>query len=464
MERALVEFVSTLRRSGVSVSQVEAMDAVRAALCVGLEDRQALHHALRAVLVKRPADGPRFERCIRSFFSADGGNRGDLFGRLAAAGFEPELLDDLRELLDGAARQATGGGVWAAIAAGDGAVDHLLEMAGRRVDLSRLDDAARLGFFTMRTLDAAELPRAQTQLGALRRRLRDAHGPRGLALSDALEQELREFRGRGEKYVASQLDRETPDRGREALERSRFDSLQPDQVRAVQREVQRLAERMVGAAHVRRRRARRGRLDGRATLRSALASHGVPFEPRFRGRQRRLPELVVLCDVSDSVRASARFLLLFLHSVQRLFRHCRSFVFVSEVGEATELFESSSPDRAVQMAYGGAVVSVVDNSHYGRALSTFGERHADAVGPRTTLVIIGDARTNHFDPREADFARLAGRAGRVVWLNPQPRGAWYSGDSAMGAYAPYCDEVLPVYDLQTLSAAVRHLIRRKRGG
>jgi uncharacterized protein with von Willebrand factor type A (vWA) domain len=306
----------------------------------------------------------------------------------------------------------------------------------------------------MRLLEAAKVPRAEASLSALRSRLRDALGARGAELADAVSDELSRLRRRAREHVLSGLSRS--DGPRDAL-RVPFSQLDPHEQRAVEREVARLAERLVGRALVRAKRARHGRIDARRTLRAGLRTDGVPFRVVQRGRAPRRQKLVVLCDISDSVRHSARFMLLFVQAVQRLFVGCRSFVFVSDVGETTQLFREQAPARAIELAYGGAAVSVSDNSHYAHAFSRFERRHADALDARTTLVIIGDARTNHFDAGERVLARLAQRAGRVVWLNPEPEGAWSTGDSAMARFGPQLDLALPVYDVATLRAAGRAL-------
>jgi uncharacterized protein with von Willebrand factor type A (vWA) domain len=195
----------------------------------------------------------------------------------------------------------------------------------------------------------------------------------------------------------------------------------------------------------------------RATLRRALATGGVPFEAKYRGKRPRKPKLVLLCDVSDSVRASARFMLLFVHAVQRLFEDARSFVFVSDLADATDVFRRESARRAVELAYGGGIVRVSDNSHYARVWKRMRADFEHVIGPRTTLVILGDARTNHFDAGERAFAELAARANKVLWLSPEPEGAWRTGDSALPLYAKHAHRVLPVYDLSTLELAAREL-------
>ena len=158
--------------------------------------------------------------------------------------------------------------------------------------------------------------------------------------------------------------------------------------------MRRFVERLRGGQSVRARRARRGRLDPHRTLRRALVTGGVPFAPARKSRRRDKPRLVLLCDVSDSVRTVARFMLELTYAAQELFERTRSFVFVSELGETTELFRRAPVSLALGEAYGGSVISVADNSNYGRVLRAFEARHLREIDRRTTVVILGDGRTS----------------------------------------------------------------------
>jgi uncharacterized protein with von Willebrand factor type A (vWA) domain len=456
VERTLGELVGTVRRAGVRVSTAEAIDVARAVEAVGLHDRHDLARALRSVLAKEPRDRARVDRAVAAFFAARGETHADLYERLAARGFSPDEVRFLRDTLAATARSDAAPGVFGALVQGPLAIDRLIELAGERVALRGTRDPARTGFLTMRLLDAARVPRAETELGALTSRLRDALGERGTALGEVLADELAALRGRARSYVAGQLTSERPSEG---LAHVPFVTLEPGEVAAVERAVRELAQRLIGRALVRSRHARRGSLDVRATLRRALTTGGVPFEVEYRGKRPRKARLVLLCDVSDSVRASARFMLLFVHAVQRIFADARSFVFVSELADASAVFKREPAQRAVELAYGGSLVRVSDNSHYGRVWRRMRERHADALDARTTLVVLGDGRTNHFDPGEQAFAELAARVERVLWLSPEPESTWRSGDSALPLYRPHCDQVLPVYDLSSLKVAARALAR-----
>jgi uncharacterized protein with von Willebrand factor type A (vWA) domain len=456
VERTLGELLGTIRRAGVRVSTAEAIDMARAVECVGLAPRADLFSALQAVLAKQPGDRERVRRALIRFFAHDGTSHADLYARLSAQGFSEDEVRTLRELLSATSRVEGGPGVLGALPQGAMAIERLIELAGERISLRHVHDPARTGFLAMRLLDAMRMPRAETELSALTSRLRDALGERGTMLSEALTDELALVRKQARTFVAERIAGKTSS---SELEHMPFVTLDPAEVQAVERAVKELAQRLIGRALVRSRHARKGPLDVRATLRRALATGGVPFEAKHRGKRPRKPKLVLLCDVSDSVRSSARFMLLFVHAVQRLFEDAQSFVFVSELADATQVFRRESAERAVELAYGGGIVRVSDNSHYARVWKRMRDEHGHVIGPRTTLVVLGDGRTNHFDAGEAAFAELAARAHRVLWLSPEPEGAWQSGDSALPAYARHADQVLPVYDLATLERAARELAR-----
>lgn len=189
-----------------------------------------------------------------------------------------------------------------------------------------------------------------------------------------------------------------------------------------------------------------------------MRTAGVPFRLARRARKRDKPKLMLLCDVSESVRSVACFLLELTYSAQELFAGTRSFVFVSELGETTRLFSEESVEAALARAYSGAVVPVSHNSNYGRVLRAFQERVLGDVDRRTTVVILGDGRTNYHGDATDALDAIRDRARAVVWLCPEPRAQWATGDSAMARYAPKCTKVLEVRSARDLEHAARLLV------
>ena len=464
-DEVLAELVAVSRRAGLLASPVEAMDVQRAAMAVGLERRDDLRDALRAVLVKDPEDLPIFERTFDAFFRVGSEAPGGARSVLAGEGATDEELEALERAI-AAQQQAEGGGSAAALAAlmqGGSALDELLRDAAAGVGVDRIRNPMQIGLFTMRVLDAAGAPDLPRQLDRLRQDLRGELGERADELVDRLAAETQRLRAAARARVDEELGRQSAgyreELRRRMLHERSFTQLSPEEVRQVRREVQKLAQRLKGRLAVRTKRRRRGQLDLRRTLRRSWRTGGLPFRPVFRRRPPDRPRLVLLCDVSESVRFAARFLLILVHAVQDAFTRTRTFVFVSDLGESTDLFSRHPVEEAIDLAYGGAVIRVASNSDYGRALGTFDDDFARAVDRRTTVVILGDGRTNYLDPRADALQSVQRRAARVLWLNPEPRSSWGFGDSAMDAYLPHVDEAHTVHNLDTLRIAVERLLR-----
>jgi hypothetical protein len=389
-------FVERLRRAGLRISTAERIDAEAALAAVGLAERAAVHAALAATLCKRAADRPIFDEQFRLTF--------DRAAPGAAAGGAPDL--PLR----------------------------LLE-AAEQVGTGRIESPLQIGMLAFRILDA---------LGP------DAGEPAALrvAVRELVEDALRARQPRLAERLAEATLADRAIAQLSASERAALDG-----------EVQRLARRLATRTSEPRPRRRRGRLDVRATLRRAHATGGVPFDVRRRHRPRRRPRLVLLCDISDSVRLVSRFFLALVHALTRRYDRIHTFVFVADLGDATRLLRSRSVDRAIREILDGAVIDPFQSSDYGRALAVLADRHLGKIGSRTTVIVLGDARGN-YRPHRADLlARIARRAHRVLWLDPEPPSAWGWGDSAIEAYRPHCDRVMTVWNLATLRDAVDELVR-----
>jgi uncharacterized protein with von Willebrand factor type A (vWA) domain len=181
-------------------------------------------------------------------------------------------------------------------------------------------------------------------------------------------------------------------------------------------------------------------VDVRRTMRAALQTGGVPVVLKFRPRRPRRPEIYVLCDVSTSVTSASVFFLSVLHALHDTFRKMRSFVFIERISEVTDIFERERNFKAVSERIAGdaGVADISGYTDYGRVWSEFLTQVEDDLNPRSTVIVLGDARTNGRDPRADIFAQIAARAGRTFWLNPEPRLYWNYGDSVIAAYEEYC--------------------------
>lgn len=463
--RVLDEILWRLRRDGFLISTSQAVDVARAVQAVGIERAAHVRDAIAAFVVHKASERPRFDAVLDSFF--DGGHAdGDLWQRLARSGATPEELEAIRAILLRAAwTREEALAPLGVLLQGGAEIDRVLAMAG----ITRSVDAyagPQLGFLTHRLLGQIGLPRAHRVLALVRAQLVDALGPRGGTLADLLAKELDRREDEVRSQVRTSIEARGQDlereRSRRRLETTPFVALSDAEVESVRQAVRAFAERLRGGARVRARHARKGRIDPHGTLRKAMRAGGVPFAPVYRRRLRERPRLILLCDISDSVRAAAAFLLEFTYAVQELFDRARSFVFVSELGETTQLFAREALRTAIARAWGGGVIPIADNSNYGRALRTFEERHLSELDRRTTIVILGDGRTNYHDAAADVLDRLRERVRRLLWLCPEPRGNWAQGDSAMAVYAPRCTAVHEVSCAQDLERAARSLVARGR--
>jgi uncharacterized protein with von Willebrand factor type A (vWA) domain len=332
--------------------------------------------------------------------------------------------------------------------------------------LAPMTSPLQAGFFAQKVMSAVELPRAASALKRIAQVLREALGQeRGEALAQALAEEL----DRARRRIRMHVDRTLADRLAEPEQGERrraegvvFAGLTEPERAEVRRAMRSLAQRLRGAERVRRKRALRGRVDPHRTLRLALRTGGVPFQPARRRRRRDKPRLFVLCDVSESVRAASLFMLELVHAAHELFSGTRSFVFVSELAETTSLFAELPPDRALAAVYGGDVVPLSHNSNYARALAAFEDLAGHAIDRRATVVVLGDGRTNYLGDGADVVARLRDRARAVIWICPEGASAQGSGDSAMQRYASASSRVLVARNARELCDAAR-LVAALRG-
>ncbi len=457
MLRVTDELLWMLRRSGFAIATSQAIDAVRAVRAVGLDSRDLVRDALAAVIVHRARDRARFDGVVDAYFARE--PRRTLWERLAAQGFSEEEIDAVRGLLESMAVAAPDGALGPLVHRG-AELDRLLQLAGASQMLDAMQSSLQSGFYTHRLLEHVGTWRAHDELSAVRARLVDPLGAeRADALVIALKAEIARAADDVRDVVQSTIERRDAerDRGGDPLGAS-LSALDPKEVDDVRRAVRLFVQKLRGGERVRKRRAKRGRIDPHATLRRAMRTGGVPFQLSHRARRRDKPRLMLLCDVSDSVRSVARFLLELSYAAQELFDRTRSFVFVSELGETTRLFEEEPIERALAKAYGGGVVPVTHNSSYGRVLRSFEERVLRDVDRRTTVVILGDGRTNYQDDAADVLDAIRARARALVWLCPEPRPQWATGDSAMARYAPKCTRVLEVRCARDLEDAARLLL------
>jgi uncharacterized protein with von Willebrand factor type A (vWA) domain len=464
MDQKLVEFSHLLRQNGLRVSLTESMDTFRALTMLGLEDRETVRAALRATMVKRVVDLPAFEQLFDLFFTGLGEAINAATEATAAQlnmdGPEfQRFLEELQRLLEEQGIELSEL-ARALLGADGGNLERLLREAAERARLGDIQQGFQEGRFAYAVAAALGL----SDLGGELERLREQLGSAGqdARLTAYLERRLQDLADMIKAMVRSELERQDVSRREQqrmqSLAEKSFYYLTEEEIRRMQEAVTRLAQRLRNVVSIRRKRARRGKFDSSATIRKNMQYGGVPFRVVFDRRKRDRPQVMVLCDVSDSVRNVSRFMLQFVYSLQDLYSKVRSFIFVADVGETTGLFQEQDINEAIESALTGNVINVYAHSDFGRAFKNFYRDYIAAVNKRTTVIILGDARNNYNLPHDWVLKEIRQRAKQLIWLNPENKMTWGFGDSEMDHYAPHCTMVDECRNLSQLYRAIDRLV------
>jgi len=463
VEQRIVEFVEVLRQNGLKVAVSEAKDAVRALAEIGVEDRDLTRATLKATLCKRSQDVALFDKAFDFFFAGASKTLENIEKSLLARIQEEGLLDgdELKMIvwmLDRLAGQMSP--LTQAAMQGDrGGLAQIFRQASLQLDYSRIQNALQTGFYSRRLLTAAGAEGMRSDIESIGKEL----AARGLSergvevVSKHLSTALRKV----EDAARLEVQRQSNARLRKAgvgVGDKPLHTLSRQEVDVAQRAVRALAEKLKARLIRRQRSKKKGQLNPRRTLRKNLTSGGVPMVPQFRTRRPQRPDVVVLCDVSDSVRNASRLMLLFTWSLQSLFNRVRSFIFVSELGEVTKHFKDAKPEDALEAALSGDVISLSSNSNYGNALSTFTKSYLGTVTRKTTVFVIGDGRNNFNAPHVWALEDLKRKAKRVVWICTEPKANWGFGDSEMANYSRAVSQVVTVLSLADLEKIAPQLV------
>jgi uncharacterized protein len=471
-------FIVELRTAGLPVSLTENLDAMAAIQHIPLDDRDAFKYALGATLVKNAAHWRVFETVFEVYFSLRG-------REYALTDEQAQAMADLDEML-GEMQQQQGeqgsGGMgenmtpeelaemlMRALSQGNEAMMRALaRQAVRRY--AGMEPGRPVGgtYYLYRTLRNLDLD------GVMERLMQQAReqAPEPLTpLEERLERDEYESRvDQLRKEIEAEIRRRlVADRGVEAMARTLRKPLPEDvdfmhasreEMASLRKAIYPLTRKLAVRLARKRRHGRKGPLDFRSTVRHSLSTGGVPIEPRFRYPRPAKPEIFVVADISGSVAAFARFTLHLVYAISNQFSKVRSFVFIDGIDEVTRLFEGTEDiGEAVHRVNAEADVIWVDgHSDYGHAFEVFWQRYGKDIGPKTTVLLLGDARNNYHATQSWVVKEMRHRARHVYWLNPEPRSYWNTGDSIIGEYATHCDGVFECRNLRQLERFVDHLV------
>ena len=446
MDASLAGFVRALRVAGAQASTAEAIDAARAMALVGFGDRDSLKASLGVVLAKSVEEKIIHDRVF------------DLYYSLPDAPADPD--EDRPQ--DSASQDEAAGE-----RTGDAEVDALLDLADGRQGRDALDAALRraagqagvddirfssqTSFFVRKMLAGLGIAPLEARLLERLGQASDEAQAEAKALGAARDLLQRQARALVEQRFELFGRPATENFMTEVAVRRPLGRMGPPDIDRMKVAVARMAKRLA-AKHSQRRRIRlHGQLDFRRTLRANAGLDGVPVNLSFKHKRRDKPRLVVICDVSSSVAAHVRFLLLFLYALHGTVTDLRSFGFSHRLQDVAAPLETMPFDDAMELILrevgGGA-------TDYGRAWVDLRDQHWDCIDRRTTVLVLGDGRSNQTDPRLDIFAELTERAKRVVWLCNEPPVRWGSGDSCMLQYRPLCTHVTHCASAADLERAI----------
>jgi hypothetical protein len=438
MQRTMEKFLRALRAVDVRVSPAEAIDAHRAADVTGYADRELFRDALCATLAKTADEVVRFERCFDTFFDreefrglADAEDAGAPRAQLG----EDQMLAQM--LLD---NDLAG-------------LAQAMEAAGERAGAGNIRLSSQRRLLTRRVLD-------EMGLKGLEGLINQAREAGDAALADRLAKKRAALFEEAGRYVERQHDLYAGESGRklreELLAEEKLTAIDPREMAAMQTLVRRMAKRLASRYSRRQRRAKQGQLDIRRTLRKAMPHDGIPFDIVWKTRKIDRPKIVALCDVSGSVANVSQFLMLFLYSLNEVVERLDAFAFSNRLIPVGEILDAETAEVAI-----AAVIKTIGlrSTDYGLSFEDFAKLHLRKLDRHTTVIILGDGRTNYVDPKIEILRQINERARAVIWLNPEPESFWSRGDSEMERYRRFCHVVKTCNSLRQLERIIEDVLR-----
>ena len=501
----IADFIRILRAADIQVSPAEAIDAAAVIEEMGIGERRLLKHALGHTLAKTQFEKQSFDECFDIYFKPPEMDMGEATptsqsGDAEAPEPDAQSQDSAGDATDasdadeadseeGDAQEGqtgdqpgdpTGEAKKSSKKSGEPDSDKNGEDEGEAeraslVDMLSQKDSAALQAAISEAAQKVGLADAKlfTQQGMFSRRIMESMG---LSQLDAHVRQL-EDKGESDKadglregrrqlfeavfdFVERQIAMRTKNAGRllreDALSRIRLSNLDRSDMKIMRGLIQRLAKRLASRHSRQRKKSRRGMLDIRRTMRRNVAYDGNLFELSWRRTKVERPKLLVLCDVSGSVAAVSQFFLMFLYSLDEVMPKTRSFVFSNRAGEISDMMREGDMDQVMEKAlreFGGG------STDYGMSMMDFAQATLDTIDHRTTVMILGDARSNYGDPGHLVLKEMHERARRVIWLNPEGESSWGTGDSEMKRLGAYCTHTQVCNSVKHVERVLDDLLR-----
>lgn len=457
MEARILQLIGALRASGVRISLAESAEAFSAVDLMGIANKLDFRLSLQATLIKDSRDLPIFDRLFPLFFGngTPPESLGDLRNNLSSEEIR-NLSEALKELIDRIRQNIE------RLMEGNPLSRDELEQIARMVGLNNVNNLQYQNWMALRMERALGIPELQEAIKQLLEALQQAGfdfnrmnqlGEELQGRLQGIQDQIGQFAG---ERIAENLSRQPQKPNDENLMNRPFRALTEQEKRFLMKEVMRMAAALRTRIALRQKRAKTGQLDAKSTLRANLKHQLVPMEIRFRDRIKK-PKIIVLCDISTSMRFCSELMLSFIHALQGQVKKTYAFAFIDHLEYISDNLLGPDGDTAVSGVL-KRMPSGSYNTDLGWSLKNFVEEYLDTLNGRTTLIIVGDGRNNYNNPRLDLFKLMSQRASRTLWLNPEPTAMWGTGDSDMPGYAKLCTSVFKVGNLAELTVAIDHLM------
>lgn len=444
------DFIKALRAANIRISVAESIEAVKTLNEIGLSSRQLLKNSLSLVLAKNQEDKEKFAHCFELFFSLDPlakkesdqnpldlspGNQDPLIIEAKEGREQPEQLIQILEQDNQIALAES------------------MALAAQRVQLTNIRIFTQRGVYARRILERMGISNLEQEIHMLANNDNEER-------YDSLKLQKAKLLEKVLALVDKNLLLYTANAGanlrQEILEKTPLARVEIRDFKMMHELVKKLSKRLISIHSRRRRKAKKGVLDIRQTIRKNMQYDGILFNTIWKKAQIDRPKVIAVCDVSGSVSQTARFLLMFLYSVHEIIPKVRSFAFSNQLGEVTSIFQ----DYPIEVALNATTNEWgMGSTDYGGALSELERLVIDQIDSKTTLLILGDGRSNYGDPGHLPLKRMHQRAKNVIWLNPEPKTFWNTGDSEMAKLSASCDRVESCRSLRHLERIVSELAR-----
>jgi len=461
MEAMILKFVASARAAGMRISTAETLDCLAQLPWVDVLDERQFSTVLRANFAKSRLERARFDHLYQLFFHEI---REDLDPAAVSLAGHMETLQQV--LLSLEPQMPAMAAIAEFLAAEPAAYLKMLQemqSEGHTAAGGPRGAGSNLGSLVRRLPVLRALHRARDTVNDfLQANWDQIHWETRQALKRHVDRRLETARrllaDNGPPLIVGDEKKIAATDGYGELGRQPFANLSPGELVRLRDVIAQLVRKLKDMVSLRYAARSRGILDVKRTLRAASRTQGIPIGLRYRRKPPRKGRIVVLCDVSGSVWSSARFMLAMLYALQDCFDRVKSFVFIDEPVEVTPYFDDFDIDRALEEIMHSTDIAYGASTDYGRTLRLFKARHMDTINKKTTVIVIGDGRTNYGNPEEGILEEIRDRSRRIIWLNPETEQFWNSGDSEMRTYEVLCNEVRACWNLNQLAAFIQDLV------